>query len=276
MPGHRHVRPDPNQKKERVIANSRRVCDNVCLLMGSQMSTVTLHPPHTKTLVAFGLLFATSATSSATAGCPVSPEDVVEGASDVIFGFERGPKGADRLDAGRLLVESGVVCLGAAPMPYDAALVYQANALIRFMAMDDAEASLWLRAMSETMPSLGLSAEAAPPSGALDSLYQAARSTPTSPRAPVKIPKDHTLYVDGQRTTSVPLERPSLVVLTNPDGRVVWSGLVRPGDNLEATWTEFYPPRFWPPLLTALGLAVALVAGGLAMAPNQMGGRWSP
>jgi len=244
--------------------------------MGSQMSTVSLHSPHTAALVAFGLLFASSAASSAAASCPVSPEDVVKGASDVIFGFERGPKGADRLDAGRLVVESGVVCLGAAPMPYDAALVYQANALIRFMAMDDAEASLWLRAMSETMPSLGLSAEAAPPSGALDSLYQAARSSQPSLRADVNVPKHHTLYVDGQRTNGVPVERPSLVVLASPDGQVVWSGLVRPGEDLESAWADYYPPRFWPPLLTALGLAVALVAGGFAMAPNQMGGRWSP
>lgn len=240
--------------------------------MGSQMSTVTPHSLRLTTLLAFGLTFA----SSAYAGCPASPEDVATGASDVIFGFERGPKGADRLESGKLVVEAGVVCLAAVPMPYDTALVYQANALIRFMAMEDAEASLWLRAMSETMPSLGLSAEAAPPSGALDSLYQAARSTPASPRAEVKIPKGHTLYVDGQQTISVPLVRPSLVVLTDPDGRVVWSGAVRPGDDLEATWKDFYPPRLWPLAMTAIGLTVALVAGGLAMAPNQRGGPWSP
>jgi hypothetical protein len=240
--------------------------------MGSQMSTVTPRSPRPTTLVAFGLLFA----SSADARCPVSPEDVAKGASDVIFGFEAGSKGADRLDAGKAVVERGVVCLAAAPMPYDAALVYQANALIRFMAQDDAEASLWLRAMSETMPSLGLSAEAAPPDGALDALYKQARTTPTSPRAAVKIPKDHTLYVDGQQTTSVPLARPSLVVLTDPAGLVVWSGPVRPGDDLEASWSDLYPPRVWPLVVTAVGLTIGLVAGGFAMSPKQTGILWSP
>ena len=260
-----------SHKRQRVIANSRRTCDSVYRLMGSQMSTVPLISPRPGTLLALGLLFA----SGANAACPESPTDVAKGASDVIFGFEAGPKGAERLDAGRRRVESGVVCLAAAPMPYDAALMYQANALIHFMAMEDAEVSLWLRAMNETMPSLPLSAEAAPPEGPLDALYQQARAMPSSPRVSVKLPKDHTLYVDGYRTNSVPVDRPGLLVLADARGIVVWSGFVRPRDNLELIWQDHYPPPIWPLVLAAITMAGVLVGAGLVMAPSQKGGPWS-
>jgi len=202
-------------------------------------------PRPTSRLTALFLISALLA-PAAEAACPMRPEHAVIAARDVVAAFAAQSPNLRRTDL-------SVACLSAVPTPAQSATIYGANGVIQLEFGDEQAALGWLQAMIEADPTARLSPTLAPPEHPLYALELQARAQPPSTRAAAPIPRRHTLWVDGVESTTVPLTRPALVVLTDKKGEVVWSDLVAPGADLDEEWRG---PRV--PLWGYAGMAVVV------------------
>lgn len=184
-------------------------------------------------------------------------EDAFAGMDTVVF------KGAVKA------MRDDIACLGSAPDPKLSAAVHEIEALDAYFDQDQGRALLSLRAMVEIWPEASLAADLAPEGGELRAWLAMAARVPRSPRAPRTPPPGHTLLVDGQAASDVPTDRPSLVLLTDPQGLVLWSGLFASAGALPdmggPSQVEVIPKEerhIHKPILFAAG-GLALVSAGL-------------
>lgn len=167
-----------------------------------------------------------------------------------------------------------VSCLASPPSPAEVAQVHRVEALAAFTRGDTAATVASLRAMLESDPATTLSSDIAPPGHALQGLLAQAEAAAPSKRALSRVHDPCRLIVDGRAAHDLPKERPSLVVIQDPSGAVMWSGLL-PADAMVLTICPAltdggipYRPEDPPPRKGNRGLNLAagstsLVAGML-------------
>ncbi len=177
----------------------------------------------------------------------------------------------DDFKASMEALRKDIGCLIEAPTPSDVAQVHRVEALAAFQAGDRSRALASLRAMVEADSTATLSEDVAPPGHALQGLLAQARAAPPSPRTLGRVFDPCQLVVDGRVTFDLPKERPSLTLIKDPRGHVLWAGLLPP-DPLVLTVCPISsgdassptpPRRTWNRKLNLMAGSTALVAAGL-------------
>lgn len=194
--------------------------------------------------------------------CPASPPMMTGMAQTAEADFS--DLNSDGFNEARARMLEAASCLDSAPSPSDAIEVHRVEALAAFMAGDENATRLSLHAMLEVDATATLSLDLAPEGHRLRILLEEARELPSSNLIPSEVAPPCSLVVDGTRATTRPSNRPALVVVQGPGGRVVGSELLAAGENL-MVYCEgpvlLHSRRTWP-LWVATGGAAAL-SGGL-------------
>jgi hypothetical protein len=113
------------------------------------------------------------------------------------------------------------------------------EALVAFLAGDEAATVRSLQAATRVYGGDALPRELAPPGTALRALYEDAwRDVPTGTEP---LPSERTAWVDGRRGQDRPGQLPALIQLADDRGRVAWTGYVQAGAALPAASTLVAP-----------------------------------
>jgi hypothetical protein len=152
-------------------------------------------------------------------------------------------------------------CLGERMPPASSAQVYTALALLAFLEQDE-----------EAVIAAFQSALAADPTTEVESWVpemhpihlqdQLSRRLSGTPATPFHRSTDGRLWVDGQETRGLVIDRPALIQLQG-DGAILQSVLWAPSEPLP-DWAPLAPERLPPDARRHIGLGAALAAGILA------------
>lgn len=225
--------------------------------------------------IALGFMMLASVPVAGRAACPADTDAFsasVDAASAAFAAMD-----VEGFSSRQARADADLACLEEPLTRSDVAAYHRMSGMSAFLQRDREGAVAAFRAALAVQPAFELPASIAPEGHPLRALYeQAAVATDADPVA-VLVPRGATLLVDGQRSTTRPVDRPALLQLLGPDGAVLWSGRVDAGAVLPA-WPEVpevegvaealpvapmpAPRKVSIPLLSGAGVAV-VAAGGL-------------
>ncbi len=151
-------------------------------------------------------------------------------------------------------------CLGEPLAPPDAASYHRMEALAAYIQKDQEATLSSFRASLAVQPSYALPSSVAPEGNPIDGLYDQAREAGDGEVVELSVPGSAVFVVDGNRSSSQPQERPSIVQISSSEGQLLWTGLVPPGGEVP-TWESLGLDPTVPPV-TDLSNAVALPGKG--------------
>lgn len=236
------------------------------------------------------ILLSLAAGRDAWAECPSSPAAASETAERAAAAF--AAMNGQEFDASIATLVTQVGCLSGPTSPHDAAVIHQALALAAFKAKDAQGTLTALQAMHASEATFSLAHELSPPGGPLDRRDREAQALAPASRVPHGA--GSSVYVDGSLASDLPANRPSLVVVLDARGAVLWSGLVPPGGSIPPLWggsppaldiaaadgppapTDFILPTSAPtqdesPSRSRAGRPLLLIAGGSAVLAGSLG-----
>jgi hypothetical protein len=181
--------------------------------------------------------------------------------------------------------QNDIPCLGDIVSPSDAAELHRMVALRAFVDRQDDQAIAAFRSALATEPDTALPGNF-PTGHPLQVLYDRAKNAPAGQSTAISGPPGFDVWIDGTRTVVRPSDRPVIVQLAWPDGRVVWSGYDAPlpdASTLPAPPVSATTPHTTPvtkerhgshaPLLAATG-AVALASIGMYAGSAAVHGKY--
>lgn len=176
-------------------------------------------------------------------------------------------------------------CLGEPVSASVAASWHRHQGLLAFLADDAAGARAAFRAALSLQPGWRLPEDVAPPGNPLFVLYEEARGLGPGASEPAYAEGGLDLLVDGALSSDLPLERPAIVQVLSPDGQVLQTSYVRPGEPLPTLARRGPPPASAPRVVTSAPTLpdpdkrrppVALLAGsGAALLASGIVYTWS-
>lgn len=155
-------------------------------------------------------------------------------------GFQRASAQAD----------AALTCLGEAISPPVAAQFHRNDAIKAYIADDLARVRSAFRAALTLQPGWRMPEDVVPPGSPLAALYTEAQGLGPGPDEPVLVPKGLVLMVDGASAQRVPSERPTILQIAAPDGRISETIYLRVGEVLPPELRGLAPPPPPPPILT--------------------------
>ena len=135
--------------------------------------------------------------------------------------------------------DTALACLEEAVTPADAADLHGAHGLAAFLAEDRASTVACFRAATSLEPTWALPEAVAPEGHPLREQVETARVLPASPRAPLRLPKGLSLWVDGSPASDRPADQPAVLQGFERGGAVVGTEWLDLGETLPP-WAE--PP----------------------------------
>lgn len=152
-------------------------------------------------------------------------------------GFERASGDAD----------AALGCLGEAISPPVAAQVHRNEAIKAYIADDPARVRSAFRAALTLQPGWRMPEDVLPPGSPLAALYGEAQVLGPGPEETINLPTGLVLVVDGAITQRVPSERPTILQIAAPDGRISGTWYLRVGAPLPDALRNAPPPLPVPP-----------------------------
>jgi len=187
------------------------------------------------------ILFALLMSLTARADCPSVAS--AQSLSDAIIAAEQSYGSMDiaAFNANVRLVRQNLRCIKVPVRAVDAAGVHRVIGLEAYVAQRQNDVISSFRAALAASPQTKLPEEIAPKGHLLREMFDRARRIPPQPQQPTRIPPGALMMVDGQASTSRPIDRPAVIQLMQDSPQVglamLWSGVIVSG-NQPPAWSN--------------------------------------